>query len=69
MEDRRMESLIQSPKIIESNIELLENQEKYIIYYLYEDEEQSVLVDEVDELDFQRVINHLGSGGSIFIKK
>ncbi len=57
--------------VIQSHIrsERVENDEKYIIYFLYEDEDQSVNVEEVDKIDFLRVLQHLNSSGSIFISK
>jgi len=40
---------------------------KFVVFFLNEDEEQSVHVEEVDEIDFSMVIQHLNLGGSIFI--
>lgn len=45
------------------------NDEKYVIYFLYEDINQSVHVDKVDKIDFLQVIQHLDSGGSVLISK
>ena len=42
-------------------------EDKFIVYFLYDDEDQSVLVEEFDEIDFLEVIQHLNSGGSVFI--
>ncbi|MFH0897864.1 MAG: hypothetical protein V1850_07475 [Candidatus Bathyarchaeota archaeon] len=37
------------------------------IFFLLEDEDQSVEVVDADEIDFERVAQHLRFGGSIFI--
>lgn len=58
-----METL--SEAFVERKVE--ENAHKFIIYFLYDDEDQSVFVDEVEEVDFLRVIQHLNFGGSVFI--
>jgi len=47
--------------------EVEENSHSFIIYFLYDDEEQNVFVDEVEEIDFLKVIQHLNFGGSVFI--
>ena len=43
------------------------NAHRFIIYFLYDDEDQSVYVEEVEEIDFLKVVQHLSFGGSIFI--
>ncbi|MDH5794540.1 MAG: hypothetical protein OEZ24_00380 [Candidatus Bathyarchaeota archaeon] len=54
-----------SEVFVERKVE--ENAHKFIIYFLYDDENQNVLVDEVEEIDFLKVIQHLDFGGSVFI--
>jgi len=44
-----------------------ENAHKFIIYFLYDDEDQNVFVDEVEEIDLLKVVHHLNFGGSVFI--
>jgi len=49
--------------------ELLEDQ-RLIVFFLYEDEGENVRVEEVEEIaeiDFSEIIRHLDQGGSIFI--
>lgn len=40
---------------------------KLIIFFLYDDEDQSVRVEEVEEVSFFRINQHLNLGGSVFI--
>ena len=40
---------------------------KFIIYFLSDDEDQSVHVEESEEINFPRVMMHLNFGGSVFI--
>ncbi len=40
---------------------------RFIIFFLNNDEAQSVHVDEVSEPDFSAVTKHLDSGGSVYI--
>jgi len=40
---------------------------KLMVYFLYDDEDQSVRVEEVEELSFFRIDRHLNLGGSVFI--
>jgi len=54
-----------SEVFVERKVE--ENSHKFIIYFLYDDKDQNVLVDEVEKIDFLKVIQHLDFGGSIFI--
>jgi hypothetical protein len=49
------------------NAEKIQENCKFIIYFLYEDENQGVHVEEVEEIDFFKVIYHLNLGGSVFI--
>ena len=44
-----------------------ENAHRFIIYFLYDDEDQNVFVDEVEEIDLLKVVHHLNFGGSVFI--
>ena len=41
--------------------------QKLFVFFLYEDEEQSVHIEEVETVNFLEVIQHLNLGGSIFI--
>jgi hypothetical protein len=40
---------------------------KLVIFFLYDDEDQSVRVEEVEEVSFFRINQHLDLGGSVFI--
>ena len=40
---------------------------RFIVFFLYDDEDQTVFVNEAEEIDFSKVIQHLDLGGSIFI--
>ena len=40
---------------------------KFIIYFLNDDEDQSVHVEETEEINFPKVMRHLNFGGSVFI--
>jgi len=40
---------------------------QFIVYFLNNDEDQSVHVEEADEIDFLKVIQHINLGGSVFI--
>ena len=44
-----------------------EDAHRFIVYFLYDDEDQNVHVDEVEEIDFPKVTKHLAFGGSVFI--
>jgi len=44
-----------------------EDAHRFIIYFLHDDEDQNVHVDEVEEIDFPKVTQHLAFGGSVFI--
>jgi hypothetical protein len=48
------------------NLEL-KKENNYIVYFLNDDEEQSVIVDESKEVNFSQIIQQLNHGGSIFI--
>ena len=54
-----------SEVFVEKRVE--ENTHKFIIYFLYDDEDQNVFVDEVEEIDLLKVVHHLNFGGSVFI--
>jgi len=43
------------------------NRHKIIVYFLYDDEDQNVHVEEVEDLDLSHVTQHLDAGGSVFI--
>lgn len=43
------------------------NKHRFIVFSLYNDEDQNVHVDEAKEIDLSRIIQHLDSGGSVFI--
>jgi len=55
-----MESLSQT--YIKGEVEV-----QFIIYFLNNDEGQSVHVEEADEIDFSEVVQHVNLGGSVFI--
>ena len=40
---------------------------RFIVYFLNDDEDQSVQVEEVEEPDFFEIIHHLNLGGSVYI--
>jgi len=40
---------------------------KFIVFFLNDDEDQSVHIEEVKEINFFEVIQHLNFGGSVFI--
>jgi len=44
-----------------------EAENHFILYFLSDDKDQSVHVEETEEIDFFKVILHLNSGGSVFI--
>lgn len=45
----------------------LEEDHKFIIFFLKDDEDQSVQVEEVEEINFLEVSRHLNLGESVFI--
>lgn len=47
--------------------ELREEGHRFILYFLRDDEYQSVRVKEIAEIDFSEVIQHLNFGGSVYI--
>ena len=49
------------------NEERREEEHKFIVFFLNEDEEQSVHVEEVEEIDFLKIVHHVNLGGSVFI--
>ena len=55
------------PSQILTESELEESKHKFIVYFLYDDEDQSVHVEEADEIDLAKVTQHLDLGGSVFI--
>ncbi|MEM2914793.1 MAG: hypothetical protein QXH91_05270 [Candidatus Bathyarchaeia archaeon] len=44
-----------------------QEERRFIVYFLNEDEEQSVYVEEVNKVDFSKILNHIYDGGSVFI--
>ncbi|MFB0523396.1 MAG: hypothetical protein ACETV1_06520 [Candidatus Bathyarchaeia archaeon] len=58
---------------MESEIEILDDGHfgksgrKFIVYFLFDDEDQKVHVEEIKEIDLPRITKHLNSGGSVFI--
>lgn len=58
---------MESPSQIFAQSELESNKHNFIVYFLYDDEDQNVRVEEVEEIDLSRVIQHLDLGGSVFI--
>lgn len=55
------------PSQILTESELENNKHKFIVYFLYDDVDQSVRVEEVGEIDLSQVTQHLELGGSVFI--
>ena len=51
---------------VEEFIEL-NNKHRFIVYFLYNGEDQNVHVEEAEEVDFSKTIQHLDFGGSVFI--
>ena len=47
--------------------EVKEKAHRFTVYFLYDDEDQNVHVEEVEQIDFFKVIQHLDSGGEVFI--
>lgn len=45
----------------------LNNKHKFIVYFLYNEEDQNVHVEEAEDIDLFKVIQHLDIGGSVFI--
>jgi len=45
----------------------LNNKHKFIVYFLYNEEDQNVHVEEAEDIDLSKVIQHLDIGGSVFI--
>jgi len=41
--------------------------DKFIVFFLYDDEDQNAHVEEVEKVDFFEVVQHLNLGGSVFI--
>ncbi len=46
-----------------------ETESGFIVYLLDNDEDQSVHVEETDEIDLSEVIQHVNLGGSVFITR
>ncbi|MFB0522458.1 MAG: hypothetical protein ACETV1_01685 [Candidatus Bathyarchaeia archaeon] len=66
-EENAKEFEMKIPSQIFAESELEDNEHKFIVYFLYDDEDQSVRVEEVQEIDLSQVIQHLDLGGSVFI--
>jgi hypothetical protein len=45
----------------------LYNKHRFIVYFLYNGEDQNVHVEEAEEVDFFGIVKHLDFGGSVFI--
>ncbi len=45
-----------------------EKGQKLLVFFLFEDEEDSVIIEEVETLDLAEVLMHLNLGGSVFLK-
>jgi hypothetical protein len=68
-EEKVKESEMQIPSRIFAEGELENNKRKFIVYFLYDDEDQSVRVEEFEEIDLAGVTRHLSIGGSVFIAR
>ena len=66
-EENTKEFEMKIPSQILTESELENNKHKFIVYFLYDDEDQSVHVEEADEIDLTKVTRHLDLGGSVFI--
>jgi len=66
-EENTKEFEMEIPSQILTESELENNKHKFIVYFLYDDVDQSVRVEEVEEIDLSRVTQHLDLGGSVFI--
>jgi len=44
-----------------------EEEHRFIVFFLHDDEDQTVHVEEAEEINLSRVFQHLNLGGSIFI--
>ena len=66
-EENTKEFEMEIPSQILTESELEESKHKFIVYFLYDDIDQSVRVEEVEEIDLSRVTQHLDLGGSVFI--
>ena len=44
-----------------------EEEHRFIVFFLYDDKDQTVHVKEAQEINFSKVFQHLSLGGSIFI--
>jgi hypothetical protein len=47
--------------------EEIKEEDKFIVFFLYDDEDQTVHVEEAEDIDFSRVFRHLTLGGSVYI--
>ena len=47
--------------------ELESSKPRFIVYFLYDDEDQNVHVEEMEDVDLAKVTQHLDLGGSVFI--
>jgi len=45
----------------------IDGEHKFIVFFLYDDEDQTVHVEEAEAIDFSRVFKHLTFGGSVYI--
>ncbi len=66
-EEKIKDSEMQISSRIFAEGELEDNEHKFIVYFLYDDEDQTVRVEEFEEIDFAGVTRHLSIGGSVFI--
>jgi len=66
-EENAREFEMEIPSQILTESELENSKHKFIVYFLYDDEDQSVHVEEADEIDLAKVTQHLDLGGSVFI--
>ncbi len=65
--EKTKEFEMEIPSQILTESELENSRHKFIVYFLYDDVDQSVRVEEVEEIDLSQVTQHLDLGGSVFI--
>ncbi len=66
-QERTRKAGIENRRQIFVESELEKKAHTFILYFLFNTADQKVSVEEVEEIDFLRVIQHLDRGGEIFI--
>jgi hypothetical protein len=55
--------------ISENFVEINEEKPLFQLFFLKDDEDQSIKVEEVEEIDFRKIKKHLEKGESVFITR